>query len=42
MSPSELQAAVRERDGVAVIDLVGEVNASAEEEHLRGGGDGGG
>lgn len=31
MATSELQAAVRERDGVAVIDLTGEVNASAEE-----------
>ena len=31
MSPSELQAAVRERDGVAVVDLMGDVNASAEE-----------
>ena len=30
MSPSELQAAVRERDGVAVVDLMGDVNASAE------------
>jgi anti-anti-sigma factor len=31
MSASELEAAVRERDGVAVIDLVGDVDASAEE-----------
>ena len=31
MTASELQAAVRERDGVALIDLMGEVNASAEE-----------
>ncbi|MBA3860751.1 MAG: STAS domain-containing protein [Solirubrobacterales bacterium] len=31
MATSELQAVVRERDGVAVIDLTGEVNASAEE-----------
>jgi len=31
MTMSELQAAVRERDGVAVIDLTGEVNTSAEE-----------
>ena len=30
MATSELRAAVRNRDGVAVIDLVGEVNASAE------------
>jgi anti-anti-sigma factor len=30
MATSELQAAVREHDGVAVIDLVGEVDASAE------------
>ena len=30
MTTSELQAAVRERDGVAVIDLTGDVNASAE------------
>jgi anti-anti-sigma factor len=31
MTTSELQAAVRERDGVALIDLRGDVNASAEE-----------
>jgi anti-anti-sigma factor len=31
MTASELQAAVRERRGVAVIDLMGDVNASAEE-----------
>ena len=31
MAAGELRAAVRERDGVAVIDLVGDVNASAEE-----------
>src|SRR3954451_24468897 len=31
MATSELRAAVRERDGVAVIDLVGDVNASAED-----------
>ena len=31
MTTSELQAAVRERDGVAVIDLKGDVNAGAEE-----------
>jgi anti-anti-sigma factor len=31
MSASELQAAVRERDGVAVIDLIGDVDASAEQ-----------
>jgi anti-anti-sigma factor len=31
MTTSELQAAVRERDGVAVIDLTGDVNSSAEE-----------
>src|SRR3954447_21663666 len=30
MTTSELSAVVRERDGVAVIDLVGDVNASAE------------
>ncbi len=30
MATSELQAAVRERDGVAVIDLAGDVNSSAE------------
>ena len=28
MAAGELRAAVRERDGVAVIDLVGDVNAS--------------
>jgi anti-anti-sigma factor len=31
MTTSELQAAVRKRDGVAVIDLSGDVNAGAEE-----------
>ena len=31
MATSELRAAVREREGVAVIDLVGDVNASAED-----------
>ena len=31
MTASELQAAVRDRDGIAVIDLTGDVNASAEE-----------
>ncbi|GAC1597844.1 MAG: STAS domain-containing protein [Myxococcales bacterium] len=31
MATSELEAAVRERDGAAVIDLVGDVNSSAEE-----------
>ena len=30
MATSELQAAVRFRDGVAVIDLAGDVNSSAE------------
>jgi anti-anti-sigma factor len=30
MPTGELQAAVREHDGVAVIDLTGDVNASAE------------
>ena len=30
MATSELQATVREQDGVAVIDLVGDVNSSAE------------
>ena len=30
MTTSELQAAVRERDGVALIDLAGDVNAAAE------------
>jgi anti-anti-sigma factor len=30
MTTSELQAAVREQDGVAVIDLAGDVNSSAE------------
>lgn len=30
MTTSELPTAVRRRDGVAVIDLVGDVNASAE------------
>jgi anti-anti-sigma factor len=30
MATGELQAAVREHDGVAVIDLMGDVNASAE------------
>src|SRR5215207_1046834 len=30
MTTSELQAAVRERDGVALIDLTGDVNSSAE------------
>jgi anti-anti-sigma factor len=31
MTTSELQATVRERDGVAVIDLTGDLNSSAEE-----------
>ena len=31
MTTSELQAAVRERDGLAVIDLTGDVNAAAEQ-----------
>jgi anti-anti-sigma factor len=31
MATSELQAAVRQHDGVPVIDLTGDVNASAEE-----------
>jgi anti-anti-sigma factor len=31
MTTSELQATVRERDGVAVIDLTGDVDSSAEE-----------
>jgi anti-anti-sigma factor len=30
MATGELQAVVRERDGVAVIDLMGDVNAAAE------------
>jgi anti-anti-sigma factor len=30
MTTSELQAKVRERDGVAVIDLTGDLNSSAE------------
>ena len=30
MTPSELQAAVRKRDGVSLIDLTGDVNAGAE------------
>jgi anti-anti-sigma factor len=30
MTTSELQATVRERDGVAVIDLTGDLNSSAE------------
>jgi anti-anti-sigma factor len=30
MATSELQATVRERDGVAVIDLTGDLNSSAE------------
>jgi anti-anti-sigma factor len=30
MATSELRAAAREQDGVAVIDLVGDVNSSAE------------
>ena len=30
MTTSELQAIVRERDGVAVIDLTGDLNSSAE------------
>jgi anti-anti-sigma factor len=30
MATSELQAAVREQDGVAMIDLLGDVNAAAE------------
>src|SRR5438046_1202647 len=35
MATSELRAAVRERDGVAVIDLVGDVNASAGDAYGR-------
>ncbi|MDQ3678549.1 MAG: STAS domain-containing protein [Actinomycetota bacterium] len=31
MTTSELQVAVRERDGIAVIDLTGDVNSSAED-----------
>jgi anti-anti-sigma factor len=31
MTASDLRGAVRERDGVAVIDLVGDINASAEQ-----------
>jgi anti-anti-sigma factor len=31
MATSELQATVRERDGVAVIDLTGDLNSSAED-----------
>ena len=31
MTTSELQAAVRKRDGLAVIDLTGDVNAAAEQ-----------
>lgn len=31
MSASELEVAVRERDGAAIIDLVGEVNSAAED-----------
>ena len=31
MPTSELQATVRERDGVAVIDLTGDLNSSAED-----------
>ena len=31
MTTSELQATVRERDGIAVIDLTGDLNSSAEE-----------
>ena len=31
MTTSELQATVRERDGVAVIDLTGDLNSSAED-----------
>ena len=31
MTTSELQANVRERDGIAVIDLTGDLNSSAEE-----------
>ena len=31
MTTSELQATVRERDGVAVVDLTGDLNSSAEE-----------
>ena len=31
MTASELQAAVRERGGVPVIDLTGEVNSAAED-----------
>jgi anti-anti-sigma factor len=31
MTTSELQAKVRERDGVAVIDLTGDLNSSAED-----------
>jgi len=30
MTTSELQVAVRERDGIAVIDLTGDVNSSAD------------
>ena len=30
MTTSELQVDVRERDGIAVIDLIGDLNASAE------------
>ena len=30
MTPGELQATVRERDGVAVIDLAGDLNSSAD------------
>ena len=30
MATSELRAAVREQDGIAVIDLAGDVNSSAE------------
>jgi anti-anti-sigma factor len=44
MPASELEASVRERDGVAVIDLTGDLNSSAEEtlngayaEAIRGG-----
>jgi anti-anti-sigma factor len=31
MTTSELQASVRERDGMAVIDLTGDLNSSAED-----------
>jgi anti-anti-sigma factor len=31
MTTSELQATVRERDGIAVIDLTGDLNSSAED-----------